>query len=70
MSLNTGVKSDKFIDQCLLTIIEYLYNMKNNMSLPNLPVEIFNSLDLVKTKLESELEDYYKNTLHDGSLLA
>lgn len=58
-----------FMKQLLLSFLEYLYNIKSNMTIPDLPIEIFGALEVVKDKLDQELDVYYKETLSSGSLL-
>jgi len=54
----------KFIDQCLLDIIEYVLQLKKNFNYPNLPIELFAGLDEKYSDLKQTLTDYYTGLTH------
>jgi len=69
MELGFGVIWDKFCKQCLLTLLEYLNSLKTNLTLPNLPVEVFSSLNEVISKYTTELDKYYNEAGTSGELV-
>lgn len=69
MAENRGEKWGMFMKQLLLSFLDYIYNIKTNMTIPDLPLEIFGAIETVKSDLATDLETYYKETLSNGSLL-
>lgn len=66
---NQGPVYDMFINEALKCICDYLYDLKENMKLPNLPMELFNRLPDASSKLKERLDMYYKQSLFNGDLI-
>lgn len=69
MANHDTVDTLRFTDQVMMTILDYLLQMKNNMTLPNMPVDLFQGVEAAYAKLEEVVKDYYLNTLQRGQLL-
>ena len=69
MNIEEGVLGQKFIDQCLVDILEYVKNLKGNLMLPNMSVDIFNSCENYWMNLKQELDQYYLQSSWRGDLL-
>jgi len=64
-----GVTYKMFLDQLMMDIFTYIINMKENMVMTNLPIEIFNSCEKESTRLKEQLDLFYKESLTSGQLL-
>jgi hypothetical protein len=69
MNIEEGVLGQKFVDQCMVDVLEYIRNLKGNMTLPNLNVDIFGAVDVAYQQLKSELDQYYLQSVWRGDLL-
>lgn len=69
MNIEEGVLGQKFLDQCMVDVLEYVRNLKGNMTLPNINVDIFNAVDIAYQQLKSELDQYYLQSVWRGDLL-
>lgn len=66
---NVGSDYMKFEDFIYVEVLRYIHNLKTNMEVPGLPIQIFNAVDSTFNKLESELEQYSTSSLNNGSLI-
>jgi hypothetical protein len=53
----------------MVDVLEYIRNLKGNMTLPNLNVDIFGAVDVAYQQLKSELDQYYLQSVWRGDLL-
>jgi hypothetical protein len=58
-----------FRDQLYVELCRYIVNMKKNMILPNMPIEVFQGLEEDMQKVESQLEQIYQNALVNSAWL-
>lgn len=59
---------DRFIDQCLFEFLSYILRITRNITLPNLPVELFQAVETEVGRLDTELKEYY-NTQGNGDYI-
>lgn len=64
-----GVKGKIFLDQVLCDTLDYVRNLKSNISLPNFPAEIFGAADIAYQQTKMELDQYYLQSNWRGELL-
>lgn len=69
MNIEEGLKGEKFVDQCLVDVLEYVRNLKGNFQLPNYPVDIFGAVDIAYQQLKMELDQFYLQSNWAGELL-
>ena len=58
-----------FEDQCYVELCRYIVNMKKNITLPNLPIEVFLGLEEDMQRMDAQLETTYMSALPSGSYL-
>lgn len=63
MEKDADAKFKYFKDQVYVELCHYLWNMKMNMQLQNLPIDIFQGLQDDSQKVQSELDRVYDNAL-------
>lgn len=51
-----------FLDQVYVELCRYLLNMKKNLSLDNMPIDIFNGLEEDFSNINSSLENHYSQS--------
>jgi len=59
----------KLMDQIYVGVGNYLLGLKKNLSLPDFPIELFQALEEDVQKVQSELENWYSNSLPSGQYL-
>lgn len=64
-----GVLGKVFVDQVLCDVLDYVRNLKANLRLPNMPVEIFDAVDTAYQQLKMDLDQYYLQSNWRGELL-
>ena len=64
-----GVKGKIFLDQVLCDVLDYIRNLKSNMTLPNFPAELFGAVDVAYQQVKMELDQYYLQSNWRGELL-
>lgn len=69
INIDEGVQGQKFLDQCLVDILEYVRNLKSSTTFPNLGVDIFGSVDVAYQQLKGDLDQYYLQSSWRGELL-
>lgn len=55
-----------FLDQVYVETCRYILNMKKNLTLSNMPIELFQGLEEDLNKIEGTLENHYSNSLNSG----
>lgn len=65
----TGAINTKFIEWCNLKVIQRIIDLKNNLTLPGFPVEMFGSLDERYSTLRSELDEWGRANITRGKLV-
>lgn len=69
INIEEGVLGQKFVDQCMTDVLEYIRNLKGNFSLPNFPVDIFGAVEIAYQQLKAELDQYYLQSAWRGDFL-
>ena len=69
MNIEEGVLGQKFIDQCMVDLLDYIRGLKSNLQLPNLPISMFDACDNYYMNLKQELDQYYLQSNWRGELL-
>ena len=69
MNIEEGVLGQKFLDQCLVDVLDYIRGLNSNLSLPTLPVQMFQACDVAYQQLKSELDQFYLQSAWRGDLL-
>lgn len=69
MNIEEGVLGQKFIDQCMVDILDYIRGLNSNLSLPSLPVQMFQAVDIAYQSLKAELDNFYLQSSWRGDLL-
>ncbi len=69
MNIEEGVLGQKFIDQCMVDLLDYIRGLKSNLQLPNLPISMFEACDNYYMNLKQELDQYYLQSNWRGELL-
>lgn len=69
MDIKNGMKGNKFVDMCVMTLLEHLRNLKFSLTLPNFPIDILANIDVSYQQLKSELDNYFLQSGWDGSTL-
>jgi hypothetical protein len=69
MNIDEGLLGEKFILQVLCEILEYIKSLKGMLSLPNMPVDLFGSVENQWMNLKQELDQYYLQSAWRGDLL-
>jgi hypothetical protein len=55
-----------FADEVYRQVCRYIIDLKKNMTLQNLPIELFSGIEEDYNKISSELESHYSNSLMAG----
>lgn len=63
MSKDVGSQYKIFRDQLYVELCRYIMNMKKNMQLTNMPIELFLGLEEDFQRIESQLENIYQQSL-------
>ena len=69
MNIDEGLLGEKFVLQVLCEILEYIKSLKGMLSLPNMPVDLFGSVETQWMNLKQELDQYYLQSAWRGDLL-
>lgn len=69
MNIEEGVLGQKFVDQCMVDLLDYIRGLKSNLQLPSLPVQMFEACDTYYQTLKSELDNFYLQSAWRGDLL-
>jgi hypothetical protein len=69
MSDKFGSKYKVLKDQIYVELCRYLMNMRKNLMLQNLPVELFQGLEEDYQKVDSELKEFYLQSMTYGQYL-
>ena len=69
MDIENGVMGEKFVDQVMVNILEYVRNMKGNLTLPNFSVDIFGAVDVAYQTMKQELDQFYLQSSWRGDTL-
>ena len=69
MNIEEGVLGQKFIDQCMVDLLDYIRGLKTNLQLPNMPISIFEACDNYYMNLKQELDQFYLQGCWRGELL-
>ncbi len=69
MDIENGVEGEQFVNQVLVNILEFVRNLKGNLTLPNFSVDIFGAVDIAYQSLKQELDQFYLQSGWKGDLL-
>lgn len=69
MDIEQGVQGEWFVTQCLVNILEYVRNLKGNLTMPNFSVDIFGAVDIAYQQKKQELDQFYLQSSWRGDLL-
>lgn len=69
MDIENGVQGEEFVTQCMVNVLEYVRNLKGNLTLPNFSVDILGSTDVAYQTLKQELDQFYLQSSWRGDLL-
>ena len=69
MNIEEGVLGQRFVDQCMVDLLDYIRGLNSNMQLPSLPVQMFQACDIYYQQLKSELDNFYLQSSWRGDLL-
>lgn len=69
MNIDEGLMGEKFVLQVLCEVLEYIKSLKGMLSLPNMPVDLFGSVETQWMNLKQELDQYYLQSAWRGDLL-
>ena len=69
MNIEEGVLGQKFVDQCMVDLLDYIRGLKTNLQLPNMPISIFEACDNYYMNLKQELDQFYLQSNWRGELL-
>ena len=69
MNIEEGVLGQKFVDQCMVDVLDYIRGLNSNLSLPTLPVQMFQACDVAYQQLKAELDQFYLQSSWRGDLL-
>lgn len=69
MNIEEGVLGQKFVDQCMVDLLDYIRGLKSNLQLPSLPVQMFEACDVYYQQLKSDLDNFYLQSSWRGDLL-
>lgn len=64
--IEQGPRWKIFQDEVYLQLCRYLLNLKKNMAMPNLPIELFQGLEEDYSKVESAQQTTYQQNLGNG----
>ena len=69
MNIEEGVLGQKFIDQCMVDLLDYIRGLNSNLSLPSMPVQMFGAIDTYYMNIKQELDNFYLQSSWRGDLL-
>lgn len=69
MNIEEGVLGQKFVDQCMVDLLDYIRGLNSNLQLPSLPVQMFQACDTYYQQLKGELDQFYLQSAWRGDLL-
>lgn len=69
MKIEEGVLGQKFVDQCMVDLLDYIRGLNSNLQLPSLPVQMFQACDTYYQQLKGELDQFYLQSAWRGDLL-
>lgn len=69
MTKDVGSQYKVFRDELYCQVCRYIINIKKNMGLQNMPIELFQGLEDDYQKVSSELENHYMNSLTSGQYI-
>lgn len=69
MDIENGVEGEKLVDQCMVGVLEYIRNLKGNLTMPNFSVDVFGAVDVAYQTLKQELDQFYLQSSWRGDLL-
>jgi len=69
MRMNIDSEWKVLRDQIYVDLCRYILNMKKNLQLQNMPIELFGGLEEDVSRVQSELENIYSNAMLGGSWL-
>ena len=69
MNIEEGVLGQKFVDQCMVDLLDYIRGLNSNLQLPSLPVQMFQACDIYYQQLKGELDQFYLQSAWRGDLL-
>lgn len=69
MNKDVDTEYKVFRDQVYLEVCRYIMNMKKNMLLQNMPIDLFQGLEEDYNKVESQLDQTYNNSLQASAWL-
>lgn len=64
-----GTLAKKLYDHIFVGYLNYLINLKMNMSLTDLPVDIFTSMETERDRVNDKLQEYYNSAMYRGDLI-
>lgn len=68
MNIEEGVLGQKFLDQCMVDILDYVRLLKSNLQLPGMSVDIFGAVDPAYQQLKQEVDQFYLQSGWRGEL--
>jgi hypothetical protein len=69
LDINSGVRGQMFLDQCMVELLNYIRSLKANFQLPNFPIDIFAAVDSLYQELKASLDNRYLQSGWRGELL-
>ena len=69
MNIEEGVLGQKFVDQCMVDVLDYIRGLNANLALPSLPVQMFQACDIAYQQTKAELDQFYLQSGWRGDLL-
>lgn len=69
LTKDVGSQYKIFMDQVYVETCRYIINLKKNMNIQNLPIELFQGLEDDYQKVSGELENHYQNSLTSGQYI-
>ena len=69
MNIEEGVLGQKFVDQCMVDLLDYIRGLNSNLQLPSLSVQMFQACDIYYQQLKGELDQFYLQSAWRGDLL-
>lgn len=70
MSNETGVTQDfMFKRQFYLEVLKYVNGVRNNLTYPDMPIQLLQGLDQEISSVENELQEFYRRCASHGRLL-
>lgn len=69
MNIEEGVLGQKFLDQCMVDLLDMIRGLNSNLQLPSVPVQMFQAVDIYYQNLKQELDQFYLQSSWRGDLL-